>query len=125
MKNPIEAAVAPLKISAVNAAEVYANNVVARVRKDLEAAGNDMDKCAPYPSSLKMSRFEYMQAQSKYQLFAAVTKGRQVSRSMNEPNLRDMCPERIAHFKDPYKRDAMVSALVVELRRALTKDEQG
>lgn len=51
--NPIADAVSPLKNDAMNRAEEYALAVVERVRKELEANGNDLEKVAPYPSGNK------------------------------------------------------------------------
>lgn len=51
MPNPIEAAVAPLKADAIIRAEQEARKRIELVRTELEAAGNDLQICAPYPRS--------------------------------------------------------------------------
>lgn len=72
MINPIEAAVAPLKNDAMDAAEKYARQLVERIGKDLEAADWNMETAAPYPNG-NMSRPQYMTMINKRRLFDRVT----------------------------------------------------
>jgi hypothetical protein len=78
---PIAKAVAPLKISAVAAAEVAAQEWVAKRLAELEAAEWDINKVAPYPKSGTMSREEYRRAQNKRHAFDSITSWVETSRS--------------------------------------------
>src|SRR5262245_48883073 len=54
--NLIEAAVSPLKAQAQDRAEEYAREVAAKVAEQLVAAGNDLQRVAPYPSGAQATR---------------------------------------------------------------------
>ena len=120
--NVIEAVVMPLKTDAMNRAEQYARAIVADVRKELAAAGNDMNICAPYPSSLNYgSRAEYAAKLSKYKLFCSLCQSRQGSRRMNEPDLCDVNSNYVAKFVKEAREDAafQYEAFVAKLNRKI------
>lgn len=80
MSNLIEVAVAPLKADAIERAELEANKLVDRVRTELAAAGNDLQKCAPYPRT-DVDRMTYLRQLSRYRLFHAICKSRAATRT--------------------------------------------
>ncbi len=95
--NPIAAAVLPLKEDAMKRAEEYAREIVAKVREDLKAAGNDLIVCAPYPSG-NQSRASYFMMESRYRLFASLCVWRKSSYMMHEPHFADVDSNRVAKF---------------------------
>lgn len=105
MSNPIEAAVAPLKADAIKRAEQEANKLVDRVRTELAAAGNDLQKCAPYPRT-NVDRMTYQRYLSRYQLFHAICKLRAATRRLDDPNYADVNDALVLRFIDQAKADA-------------------
>jgi hypothetical protein len=94
--NPIESAVLPLKEDAMNAAEQRAIETIERVATQLVEAGNDLQICAPYPSTRTHGcGHEYYKGLAKYQTFRALTRSRHSgSRSIRDPELADMDEQR-------------------------------
>ncbi len=103
--NPIAAAVLPLRDEAMTRAEQYAREIVASVREQLKAAGNDLNVAAPYPHS-RMSRNEYMAKMHKYQLFSTLTKWREGSHRHHEPCFVDVDSNYVARFVKEAREDA-------------------
>jgi len=116
--NPIEEAVRPLKADAMDRAEKYARAVIADVAAQLKAADNDLEKCAPYPSSIGCgSRAEYMSKLAKYTLFRNLTTSRVSCRNMHDPNFADMNSNYKAKFIKEAREDAALQyeAYVIKL----------
>jgi hypothetical protein len=114
-------AVAPLRESAVQAAEEYARKKIAMVEEELEASGHDLQLCAPYPSS-KLSRLAYQTALSKYKLFSYLTKWRDMpGRRMNDPIYADIDADQVEEYIANTKNmaamqyDAYVHKLVAKI----------
>jgi hypothetical protein len=80
---PIETAVAPLKQKAIDSAEQYANQVIDKVCKDLEAHGWDINKAAPHPSY--SYSFEGQRAKAKYNLYHSLTETKEGFRPTYRP----------------------------------------
>lgn len=123
--NAIETAVAPLKSDAIARAAQEATKLVARVAADLEAAGNDREVAAPFPS-YKLSREAYAVKNARYQTFVMLTTSRTASRRHGEPDLRDMDDAKIAWFVNMAQTDAaaqydsFVAKLVAKIGEAST-----
>lgn len=111
----IAAAVQPLKSEAVRRAANHAQSIIEQVKKELAAAGNDMNTAAPYPS-VNLPRPKYIAASLKYKTFAALTVGRegQLNHGMRGPRLVDICAKDCAKFiKDAEKNAAAQYELFV------------
>lgn len=120
--NPIEKVVLPLKNDAMNRAAEYAKDVVATVRKELAAAGNDLQKCAAYPSSLGLTTFQYRSQVAKYMLFRNLTVRRDNgSRGMHDPEFASMSPNGIAKFVKETRENAAAQydAYVAKLNKKI------
>lgn len=115
----IEVVVNPLKTDAMDRAEQYARVVIADVTKELATAGNDLEICAPYPSSMNITRGAFMAKESKYRLFRKLTTSRRSTRSMHEPNFADMNPKAEAEFVKEAREDAafQYEAFVAKLNK--------
>lgn len=99
--NIIEQLVQPLKLDAMNSASLRTLNTMERVKNDLEAAGGNINKCAPYPSSLKMNKHDYLRAKMRYDLFHRLTrrdKTKPVSYRPSDPQYYVMCEDRMATY---------------------------
>lgn len=110
--------VAPLKNDAMDKAEQFARAIIADVAKQLKEAGNDLEKCAPYPSSLNYgSRGEYMAKLAKYTLFHKLCRSRASSRSMHDPNFADMDSNYKAKYIKEAREDAafQYEAFIIKL----------
>lgn len=103
--SPIAEAVRPLKDDAVKAAVQWADARIEYVRAEMEKAGWDREVAAPHPRG-NLSRLEYMKAKHRYQLFHAVTKGREATRRSHDPDFADMSPEGCERFIDECKEQA-------------------
>lgn len=69
----IAVAVEPLRTQAMDAAEMFARQYAAGLLAELEAAGWDAKKVAPYPKNT-LSRPAYIQAQNKYRMVRKLTR---------------------------------------------------
>ena len=105
LQTPIARAVAPLKKQAVERANDAAREMVARAAAELKAGGDDLQLVAPYPKS-NLSRAVYRQQLAKYKFFSRITTSRKSSRSMHEPDYRDMNPEAVEHFVKEARENA-------------------
>lgn len=90
LKHPVAIAVLPLREDAIKSANKYAKDMVALVRRELKAAGNDLNVAAPYRGGLSELR--------RYNLFSGLTKWRKGSISAGEPCLVDVKPELVRRF---------------------------
>lgn len=107
--NPIEAAVAPLKNDAMDAAEQYARKLIEKVREQLKAVDGDMEKAAPYPDSLHASRIVYLAGIQKRTLFSKLTKTDEKKPHTyrpHEPNYVVMDSNKVAKFVKEAREDA-------------------
>lgn len=98
MSNPVVRVVQPLIEDAKKRAREEAQKIVEKVTKELAEAGNDVQKCAPYPSSWNASRDAYAAGLRKYKMFSALTKWRESSYSPREPHWADVDAERVAKY---------------------------
>lgn len=110
MTNPIETAVAPLKNDAMDAAEKFGREVIAKVEAELKTADFDIHKAAPYPNSWNTGRREYMKQLSKHNLFSRLTaydeSRNSGPRTRNAPEFVTMSAEGIAKFIKMVREDA-------------------
>jgi hypothetical protein len=115
-RHPVALAVEPFRAEAIERTKQFAAETVEKVRNELEAAGNDLNKCAPFPSS-KMYGYQYHTANAKYRLFHSVCKSREACSRPNQPNLADVSPERVERFiQDAAERAAIdYDAFIVKL----------
>lgn len=101
----IAEAVAPLRESAIQAAEEFARKKITDVEEELEASGHDLQICAPYPSS-KLKPLARRDALRKYKLFSYLTKWRAATYRMNEPHYADINPEMVERYIEHTKEMA-------------------
>lgn len=119
--NPVEAAVAPLRADAVTNAEQYARKRIAAAAAALAAAGNDLQICAPYPNSRKLSTYDYQAAMTTYRFFHMICKSRQGSRRISEADFADVDAAMVERFVELSKSnaaaqyDAFVNKLVTKI----------
>ena len=106
MTNPILAAVTPLKMYAVERAEHEARLTVKRVETALLAAGNDRQKCAPYPRSSHVDRLTFQRQLGKYKLYCSLTKSRAATRRLDDPDYADIVEAWVVKFIAEAKADA-------------------
>jgi hypothetical protein len=124
--SPIETAVKPLKDDAIDRANKYAAELLSKMASELEAAGNDLQVCAPYPESFGCTRKTYMAGQSKYKLFRSVTRPRAATRKPNEPDFADMSKGAVDRFLETAKvnaaaqYDAFVLKLIAKIGPAVS-----
>lgn len=107
MMNAIEQAVEPLKQQAIDLAEQQAEKTIAIVSKELAAANNDLQICAPYPKAWATTNYHV--AVAKYRTFRMLATTRKGSHYVNEPVLADMDSEKIAQFIKDAKEQAAES----------------
>lgn len=117
--NKIENAVAPLKELAIAHTRMMANERIERVLRDLEEAGNDAHKYAPYPKTIH-DRAKYMAEKSHHDFVRSITKlrdGYLTGRRMNDPEFRVRDDAKIEAFLEQVAKmaaesyDAYVSKL--------------
>lgn len=89
MNELIKEAVNPLRQHAIVRARDHATMLVERFRKELEAAGNDIDVVAPYPESNDPS---YRRKKIRRLMFNKIVKYRNVPTDENDHVLADIDP---------------------------------
>lgn len=97
---PVGAAVAPLKDQAMQSAKEEVEAYIQRISAALKKAGNDLDVAAPYPDHKKISVEEYHKQMNRYSTFRKLTQSREAYRKREEPNLADMCPDKVLAFTE-------------------------
>lgn len=107
-KTPVRIAVEPLLSQAEEAAEHYANKVIKNVMDDLAANGWDVEKCAPWPSSvgIKLGDPEYNTLKSKHTVYRALTQAVNPSYIPGAPDIVKADPERQRLFIEEARRNA-------------------
>ena len=95
---PIAAAVQPLKTDAQRWAATVAREEIARMTAQLEAAGWDLNKVAPYPRAANVSREEYRTKKARYDRFSSVTRSLQPSHRLGEPVIVRLDENLVARF---------------------------
>lgn len=99
MTNPIETVVAPLKSDAMDRAEQFAREQVARIERELEANDWDREIVAPYPNSLRDGREEYKKKEARYRMVRFFTKATgSAVRRIHAPDPCEMNAERVELF---------------------------
>jgi len=117
--NPIEKAVLPLKKDAIARAKETAEQMIERIRSDLDEAGGDINKAAPYPKSSDYGMV-YAAKRSRYNDFHAVTKthpDHRPSYRFDEPKFVVIDEEKVVRFIEQYMEWAAADydAFVVKL----------
>lgn len=120
LKHPVAMAIEPLREEAIERAEADAKKKVEFVRKELAAAGNDINAVAPYPAH-NLRRSEYWIALSRYLLFRSLCTWRTASGRSGEPQPADVDPEKVETFVKESKENAahQYDAFVVKLCRKI------
>lgn len=115
-EHPVALAVEPFRADAIKRTKQVAMETVEMVRKELAEAGNDLNKCAPYPPCA-MNRLQYQTAVARYQLFNAIVVYRKSCLRPDEPHLADISQDRVDRFiQDAAERAAIdYDAFVVKL----------
>lgn len=101
--NPIEKAVLPLKKDAITRARQSAEAKIDRVRIELDEAGGDINKAAPYPRKFgagALYGITYQVAKMRYNLFRSVT----VQDPAHRPSYRESEPSYAILDADRIKR---------------------
>lgn len=118
MINPIEAAVAPLKKDAVERAIKEAHNLIEHLSRRLNECEGNADTLAPYP---RYNDPAYKEKRARRELLESLSKSVKVTRSYNEPDIREMDGDRINAFVKnamalaASQYDAFVSKLVTKI----------
>lgn len=107
-KEPVGRALHPRKADAIQCAADEAVKRLAKIYKDMEAAGWDLEVAAPYPNSLTVGRDRYKQMVAKRNLFSMVTEDANPRsfRNRGEPDMRRASDKGSARFIDSAKQDA-------------------
>lgn len=104
---PVGRALHPQKVDAVRSAREDAERVIERVRKELEAAGWNIDAVAPYPNSFRTGRDEYKRMSAKRSLFSSLTERQNPgSYKREDEKLVKMSEDGIARFISNSEQDA-------------------
>lgn len=101
----IAPAVAPLKNAAIDHAVEFAHKRIAFVVEQLEAAGWDLRKAAPYPQGT-MSRNQYRAAAARLALFSRLITHTKPSHRCGEPVIVVYSPEGAERFIAQARADA-------------------
>lgn len=118
--NPIGKAVEPLRIDAINKAEQKSLEIIENIKKLLSDNNNNLDIIAPYPKS-NIGKNEYLQALQKRKNIQMVTKPRFSVRNMSDPNIVDICQNKIEDFINTNKElaaqqyDSFVKKLISKI----------
>lgn len=110
-KTPVRIAVEPLLSQAEEAAEQYANKIIKNVMDDLDANGWDLQKCAPWPSTvgIRMGHHDYHRMKAKQSLYMSLTTDNNPptrSYRPGAPNIVKADPERQRLFIKEARRNA-------------------
>lgn len=108
--NPIEIAVMPLKVDAIERARQFADAAIERVRAGLAEHGNNINAAAPYPNSFHMGSYDYHTAKNRYSLFHSIaiadeSLGYQVSNGKS-PLIVVISDERCERLRQSYMKIA-------------------
>jgi hypothetical protein len=103
--NKIELAVAPLKIKAMNEAEVVARNIIAGWVVKLEEAGYDRNAAAPFPRTT-VDWASYQIAKAKYHQLRAITKSLTLSQRPGSPDPCVLSEELCERFVETFREQA-------------------
>ena len=98
-KTAVRIAVEPLLSQAEEAAEQYANKIIKNVMDDLATNGWDLQKCAPWPSTvgIRMDHHDYQRMKAKQSLYMSLTADNNPpnrSYQVGAPNIVKADPER-------------------------------
>lgn len=107
-KTPVRIAVEPLLSQAEEAAEQYANKIINNVMDDLAANGWDVEKCAPWPSSVgvKLGDPDYNRMKSNHSLYRCLVQHLSNSYIPGAPDIVKADPERQRLFIKEARRNA-------------------
>lgn len=95
--HPVAVVVEPLRNAAMDKAEQFCREWVAKMLAELAAKNWDLNEVAPYPNSWGMGRIEYKAKTQRYYAFRRITQGTaKHSRSPNSPEPCEANAEGIA-----------------------------
>jgi hypothetical protein len=103
--NPIEAAVRPLKVDAVNRAEQEARAFADRIYFKLEAVGWDQNQYGGYPDS-RMATIEYKSKLALYHVVCKITRWTEYSRRPSDPCIVERNDKGLEKFVQEIMDDA-------------------
>lgn len=126
--NPIEAAVMPLKVDAIEQARVYALKQVETVESNLAAVGWDINQAAPSPNA---SVGRYFLQLAKYTLYKDVTEWLTTSIRHGLPCYVRMSPKKIERYIEGMQEraaeayDLYVEKLVMKIGEVKSAELKG
>lgn len=98
-KHPVALAVEPSREEAVERTKQFAKSQVEAMTEELAKVENDLEKCAPYPTTRKHGYgWQYDRALSKHRMFSSIVKHRKSCGRPHEPCFVDVSPERVEQF---------------------------
>lgn len=111
-REPVGKVIHPIKVHAVEVAETHARAAIEAIRAKLEAAGWDINKVAPYPSSFGKNALygnDYKVASARYSRFASVTRSIETTRRHGDPvKIVKMNDDLVERFVQGWKDDAAI-----------------
>jgi len=131
MKNPIEVAVAHLRDSAIERANIEAHEIIAKVLAQFEAHDWNLDIVAPRPNAKIHGRTEYRTILAKHDFYNSLATYTQPSLRHGEPNIRKACPKMEDRFITAAKEnaasqyDAFVAKLISKIGQPAQAALQG
>lgn len=115
--HPVALAVEPLRQATIDKTEELARAKIARVAAELAEAGRDLNKCAPYPRSVGISRSDYVSAVNKYHLYSSLTVCDRCTHTPGQERLATMSDKGCARYIEQAKKEAafQFDAFVVKM----------
>lgn len=108
----ITQAVLPMKERAMTRAATSILDRIDQMLWDLEHLFQmDREKMAPYPSSMRCTRVQYMAQKAEHEFLGRITKGKKFARSFGEP---DICERDEPGIKREVERAKEMAALAFE-----------
>lgn len=117
--HPVEAAVLPIKVDAIERAEQEARRIIERYTELLAENGMDAEKVAPYPRNAYSNRYHV--ERGRYYLVCSLTKSIQSTHRINEPRIVQMDPAGCERFVAQSRQaaaeqyDAFVAKLIKKI----------
>lgn len=133
-QQPIGSALHPQKVEAVKSANAKALEVIERVSKALAENDWDINAAAPYPSSMRDSRNDYIAKKAKHDLYARLTEtdsARTTSHRWNDPRFVKLSESAIARFiahveeDAAFQYDAFICKMVAKVGECVSASIEG
>lgn len=107
-KTAVRLAVEPLLSQAEDAAVISANNIIAKVMTDLETHGWDINKAAPWPSSvgIRLGHPDYNKMKSKHALYHSLIQLVSSTYQPGQPEIVKADEDRQKRFIEEARRNA-------------------